>query len=53
MVARFMYWLKTTHQNVAKRILQYAKGIIEYGIEDSIDGEFQIIGYTCRLDKII
>lgn len=46
LVSRFMETPTTTHFKAAKRILQYIKGTIGYGLLYSFSNEFKLIGYS-------
>ena len=46
LISRFMEVPKTSHLNVAKRILRYIKGTIEYGMFYSSSKKLELIGYS-------
>ncbi|GJY47612.1 retrovirus-related pol polyprotein from transposon TNT 1-94 [Tanacetum coccineum] len=46
LISRFMEELTTKHLKIAKRILRYIKGTIDYGMLYLISEDFKLVGYS-------
>nr|GEY23288.1 copia-type polyprotein [Tanacetum cinerariifolium] len=46
LISRFMEELTTKHLKIAKRILHYIKGIVDYGMFYSTSEDFKLVGYS-------